>query len=343
MANVLLTNRCNRTCPYCFAKKEMADSSANRLSWENLIYIADFLLKSGEKRIALLGGEPTTHPDFVDFVCYLYEREFEICVFSNGIMSDARLGEVKKYLTEIPAERLSFVCNLNNPNQTPAPFEETRKINNFLEIMGPWVIPGFNIYRTDFELNFIFDMVLRYGMKRTLRLGMTHPLPNQENGYIRPEDIGTISERLYSFKPLLDKLRIKPGLDCGFPICKFNDDQLGWLFRLSGSAKFQCGPAIDIAPDMSVYSCFPLSAFHRKSLFEFDNLQQITEYYACILGKIREELPGIYDECDGCVHRDEGLCSGGGVCQLLNKLTGEAPIRVPEIQDELEKNRLPIR
>lgn len=342
MANVLLTTRCNRTCPYCFAKKEMGGATGDRMSWENLIFIADFLLKSGERSISLLGGEPTLHPDFVDFVCYLNERGFEICVFTNGIISKARLGEMKENLTGIPVERLSFVCNLNNPEQTPASEEENGRIRDFLAIMGPWSQPGFNIYRLDFDLGFIFDIVNRYGLKRTLRLGMTQPLPGQGNEYMRPEDIQKVIDRLYSFRPLMDRMRIKPGLDCGFPVCKFTDEQLGWLYRLSGRARFECGPAIDITPDMSIYSCFPLSAFHRKSIFDFDDMKQVVEYYTDIHHRLREELPGIYDECDGCVSRNEGLCSGGGVCQLLNKFTGEASIRMPDIENELKKNRLPV-
>jgi len=41
MANVLLTEKCVRACPYCFAKEYLKESKENMLSWENLIYIAD--------------------------------------------------------------------------------------------------------------------------------------------------------------------------------------------------------------------------------------------------------------------------------------------------------------
>lgn len=340
MPNILLTTICNRRCPYCFAKIEMDDATVKEMSWENLVYIADFLIKSREKKVSLLGGEPTLHPDFVDYVCYLNERGFDVCIFTNGIVSDDRLREIKENLSGMPPERLSFVCNLNNPEQTPASDEEIRKIHNFLAVMGPWVGAGFNIYRLDFKLDFLFDLVMRYGMRRTLRLGMTHPVPGHGNGYIQPEDIGKTIDRLYSYKPIMERLRIRPGLDCGFPICKFNDEQLGWLYRLSRHAKFECGPAIDITPDMSVYSCFPLSQFHRKSIFDFDDLKQVTDYYSKIGDQIRVELPGIYDACDGCIQREEGICSGGGVCQLLNKFVGEATIRMPEIENELHKNHM---
>jgi sulfatase maturation enzyme AslB (radical SAM superfamily) len=342
MANILLTSKCTRSCPYCFAEKEMAGSTGERMSWENLIYITDFLQASGEKSISLLGGEPTLHANFVDYVLYLIERNFNICVFTNGIMSEQRLDEIKEHLTSLPFDRLTFVCNLNNPEQTPAPPEHTRKIDEFLSFMGPWAQPGFNIYRLDFDLEFIFDFVNRYGMKRSLRIGITHPVPGTNGMHIKPHEIKTVINRLCSFKPLFDKFRVKPGPDCGFPICKFDDEQLGWLHRLSGSDfKFGCGPAIDITPDMSVYACFPLSKIHRKSIYEFDTIQQVGEFYSKMLEQIRVEIPGIYAECDGCIHRIEGACSGGGACQLFNRFMGEAVIRLPEIESEIKKTHLP--
>ena len=41
MANVLLTKKCVRSCPYCFAKEEMSGVDEEILEWEDLIYIID--------------------------------------------------------------------------------------------------------------------------------------------------------------------------------------------------------------------------------------------------------------------------------------------------------------
>jgi pyruvate-formate lyase-activating enzyme len=343
MANILLTSKCTRSCPYCFAEKEMTESSDQVMSWENLVYLADFLAAGGEKSVSLLGGEPTLHPDFVDYVLYLLERNFHVNVFTNGIMSPSRVSELKDHLGAISIDRLHFVCNLNNPRQTPAPPEHTKRIDDFLSAMGPWTEPGFNIYRVDFDLEFIFDFVNRYGMKRRLRLGLAHPVPGRNSLYIQPHEMGQAIERLYSYRPRFDRFQLDFGPDCGFPICKFNDEQLGWLYRLGGGdLRFRCGPAIDITPDMSVYACFPLSTFYRKSIFEFDTLGQVAEFYSGIHKKLRTEIPGIYPECDGCVQMSKGICSGGGTCQLLNRFTDEASVRLPEIENELKKTHLPL-
>ena len=72
MANILLTEKCVRSCPYCFAKEHMDGAESDRtITWDNLIYIADLLEISREPHVSLLAGEPTLHPDFIDFVLYL--------------------------------------------------------------------------------------------------------------------------------------------------------------------------------------------------------------------------------------------------------------------------------
>jgi hypothetical protein len=341
MANILLTTKCNRSCPYCFAENEMADSSGERLAWENLVYVADFLLANGQRNVSLLGGEPTLHPQCVDFIRYLLDRGFGVTVFSNGILSPARLGEFQRYLAAAPIDRLNIVCNLNDPLHTHPPAHETERLADFLSAMGPWTTAGFNIYRLDFDLDFIFDQIARYGMKRHLRIGITHPIPGQGNSFIKPQDIRTVVARLFSFRPLFDAYRIRPGVDCGFPLCAFTDEELGWLHRFPGISRFSCSPALDISPDMSVYHCFPLSNYKRRSLFEFDSLAEINAHFVRLRDEIRCEVAGIYEQCDGCRHQEDGVCAGGGLCQILGRFIAEAPIRLPGIVNEISKYRLP--
>ena len=144
MANILLTEKCVRACPYCFAKEYLKESKENLLSWENLIYMADLFESSHEKHLSLLGGEPTLHPNFIDFVMYLHQRKFHVNVFSNGIMSDKALEAAKEFLLKIPAENLSFVCNYNHPDSSTE--KETKQINRFFETFAPYISLSFNLY-----------------------------------------------------------------------------------------------------------------------------------------------------------------------------------------------------
>lgn len=343
MANILLTAKCTRACPYCFAEKEMADSTpSDILSWENMVFLADFLKASGEQSVSLLGGEPTIHPQFVDFVLYLVERRFRVLVFTNALMSPARFDEIRRHLGKLDLDAVTYVVNLNNPVQTePLPGEQ-EKIEAFLKEMGPWCMPGFNIYRTDFDLDFVFDTVARHGMKRRLRLGITHPVPGVDSAYIRPDQIKTVVDRLMTYAPRFERTRIRPQLDCGFVLCQFDDAQLGWMARWVPDTRFYCSTALDISPDLSIYGCFPMSEFHRRSILEFSSVREAVEYYENLRREIRVERAGIYEECDGCVHREERRCDGGGVCQSLKSMVDEAPVRMPVIENELPKADLHV-
>ena len=331
MANILLTQQCVRSCPYCFAKKHMADSEPDDiLTWENMMYIADLLEHSGEKRLSLLGGEPTLHPHFVDFVIYLIERRFHVNVFTSGILSEKMFVEAERTFMGIGLDKLSFVCNVNNPDKTS--FSELENVRRFLKTFGHLTTAGFNIYKPDFKLDFIFQYINEYGLGRHIRLGLAHPIPGQHNIYVPVEKMKDMAECLLSYLPIFERLKIKAGFDCGFPLCIFTEEQIGKLFKHNcGKLSFGCGPAIDIGPDMTVWGCFPLSNKHRKSLYEFNSMQEIHNYYRDLHQKVRIEIAGIFDACDDCLYRDEGLCMGGCLAHSYNHFMNEANIRFKEI------------
>ena len=328
MANILLTQRCVRSCPYCFARKHMDDSAEDTISWQDIIYIADLFESGGERHLSLLGGEPTLHPDFIDILLYLLRRNFHISVFTSGIMAESKLEELARSLENENPEQYAFICNLNHPDLSKP--EETGRIEEFLKIFGGQVTLSFNIYRIDFEMEYLFDTINRFDLKRHIRLGLAHPIPGEQNEYIPPEQFPEMAGRLLLYLPVFIKNNVSPGFDCGFPLCLFSDDQLGKLMRLQkgvfNTVKFVCNPAIDIGPDMSVWSCFPLSNVRKRSLFEFDSVREIADYYKEFHREVRSRQSGLFPECDGCVYIDNDLCAGGCLAHILDREMREARV-----------------
>lgn len=321
MANILLTERCVRACPYCFAKKQMNDlSSKEQISWEDFIHVADLVEASGERHVSLLGGEPTLHPHFVDFVLYLAARNVLVTVFTSGIMSEEKLEEARSNLTEKDGG-VKFVCNLNDPESSSA--QETSRIREFLKAFGRQVSLSFNIYRSDFQMEFLFEHIERFGLRPHVRLGLAHPIAGEQNTHIPPERFGDMVARLVSFLPLFERFNVSPGFDCGFPLCVFTDEQLGRLHRTQkgeGSGiRFVCNPALDIGADMSVWSCFPLARYKRRSLYEFNSLGEVREHYKALHVEARARKGGLFPSCDTCVHRTNGHCAGGCLAHVLNQ------------------------
>lgn len=74
-----ITNRCNMTCHFCW--------NPNRV--DNDMNIADFerLCRTLPKPVLLklMGGEPTLHPDLLDFLRIAYNHHHKVTVVSNGL------------------------------------------------------------------------------------------------------------------------------------------------------------------------------------------------------------------------------------------------------------------
>ena len=141
-----------------------------------------------------------------------------------------------------------------------------------------------------------------------------------------------MARNFISYLPIFDRLKIAPGFDCGMPMCIFNEKQLGILYKVCNrNLQFGCGPAVDIGPDMMVWSCFPLSDFNKKSLYDFNSIQDIVKFYQKLHNKIRIEIGGIFEECDDCQYRDKELCLGGCIAHIINGFKNEAAVRPKEV------------
>ncbi len=96
--NILIeiTERCNLTCPTCFAGSSPHHS--RMMSVDDFTRQVDQLVAGGKANtdvIQLSGGEPTVHPELMTMVDILIDRGFlNVCINSNGIkMAQRRFTE----------------------------------------------------------------------------------------------------------------------------------------------------------------------------------------------------------------------------------------------------------
>ena len=79
---VYITEKCNADCPTCFNKDERSSAS---MSFEMFRQICDLFSENGIGHIKIMGGEPTLHPEFKDFVAYSQTKFAHIHLFTNGV------------------------------------------------------------------------------------------------------------------------------------------------------------------------------------------------------------------------------------------------------------------
>lgn len=290
------------------------------MSWEDFMYAADFLALGGLNHISLLGGEPTLHPEFTELVRYLYERGFHSAVFTSGVLSATKLADLVSLLEKLEETqvRLNFICNVNHPSISPE--QELERQYAFLAAVKSHACLSYNIYQPDFDLDFLADYIERFELKRHVRLGLAHPIYQAQNLFIAKEQMKTVADRLVAAYPLFSQREITLGMDCGFPMCMFDDNGLGKMYKLSTNGiAFHCGAAIDIGTSLDVWPCFPLSGYERRSLYDFSSFKELEDYERTVVEKIRETQKGIFPECAICPHRKANRCSGGCAAHVLSQ------------------------
>ena len=331
MPNILLTQNCIMSCPYCCARKHMHDAPPEDiLKWEDLIYIIDFFQAGGDTNISLLGGEPFLHPDIVDYILYIIHRGMHVTVFTSGVVSEKILSDAIQKLENVDPRTLGFVVNLNNPRETS--FSENESIGRFFNAFSRFCTLSINVYKLNFDYSYALNTINKYGLQRHIRLGLAHPIPGKKNMCIKPEDLPNMAKELMAYLPTFEAFDIHVGFDCGMPMCIFNDEELGKLFKHTfGNANFRCGAAIDVGPDLDVWACFPLSGYNKHSLLEFQNHEELCHNFADFHNTVRTEVGGIFQKCDNCEYRQKGICSGGCLSHSLNKFVNEEHIRNAQV------------
>jgi sulfatase maturation enzyme AslB (radical SAM superfamily) len=322
--NVLVSNSCNRRCPYCFAAERVSYTSSEGsepkaaprfISVEDFDRVVEFAARSRVGKFGILGGEPSTHPRFPALLERALQKELEVKVFTNGLWRARDIEAVGRLEGDL-AKRLTLVVNVNQPEITQQREQERQR--RLLEALGRMCVLSFNVYDVEFDPLFLIDLILRFKTRRHIRLGVAQPLAELESEHVGVERYGELSPRIMKLVEACDEHDIAVGFDCGFTLCMFTPEQIGRL-QLAGSRfKASCGPAVDVGTDLSIWSCFPLSTFAGgASLTDFENVEQVVRYFQ----KQYERLywTGAMAECVGCKYLKRRQCPGGCAAHVYRK------------------------
>lgn len=310
MANIAITSQCNRNCSYCFTQQEY-QAGANSVGHMPLdIYeqTLDFVVRSGINQIRMLGGEPTLHPDFILYLELALKTGRPVRLFSNGLMPE----NVLEFINTVPDEKINIVLNITILTDNSVEMQSRRE--STLNQLNQKIMLGVNIFKKDLQLNFLFDIIRNYGLKKIVRLGLAHPCIGYQNQYLLPRYYFLIGQKIADFAREAQKQSIKINLDCGFVPCMFNGEDLNEL-GLDPSLGNHCEPIPDILPDGAIIPCYSLSGVDRKRM---DSALSIDEVRAQSLRAILEyNSTGIFKICSICDYKSRGLCSGGCTAQKI--------------------------
>jgi radical SAM protein with 4Fe4S-binding SPASM domain len=268
----------------------------------------DFMIRSDIKQIRILGGEPTLHPDFISFLELALKTDRPVRLFSNGLMPE----KIVEFLKEVPDEKINIVLNITRLADNSR--ELRPKLERTLNQLNQKIMLGLNIFKKDMQLNFLFDLIQFYGLKKLVRLGLAHPCIGYKNQYLLPKNYFLIGETIADFAREAQKQSVKINLDCGFVPCMFNGEDLSEL-GLDTSLGNHCEPIPDILPDGSIIPCYSLSGVDRKTLDSALSIDTVRVRFQEKFSKYSST--GIFKICAVCEHKSRGLCSGGCTAQKI--------------------------
>jgi len=291
MANIILTNECQRNCQYCFASK---DKDRNEdFTVENFDKVIN-LLSTGPKLINLLGGEPTLHENFNLFLDKLLKDEFQVQVFTNGMLDEDKLNKLISVIdsNSINKDQLYFCVNINEEKYRSE--DEDKLTRHFLKHMSSLAYPSFNIFEKEAKLDFLIDLVKEYDLDPLIKLGLG--LPGGDK-HLPLKDYREVGLKILEFSDKVKANDIGIIFDCGFPLCLFT---LSEVSRLNSNPlndlMFYCGTPLDIHPDMTATNCYPLAHLHKVSLDKFDKFEDLYHYFKYTF----KCDVGLYEECTSC-------------------------------------------
>lgn len=318
MANLEISSVCNLSCPFCFASEHMhrmkRAHSAHFIAMDTFEKHLTYLTDTDVDELRLIGGEPTLHPQFPEIIERAHRRDKPIMVFSHGVMSDAALSA----LEALPPEDCTVLINMNAAKSGTDlnPDDQTRRMNT-IQRLGSRILLGYNIYKTDFQLDFLIPIILETNAKREIRLGLAHPTLEGSNHYLHPKQYPIVGAKIARFSQLAAQENIVLDFDCGFVRCMFTDEDFLLLRNANANIAFNCGPIIDVDIEGAAFHCYPLAGKFRVLINEYRDIDAVRTAL-----KLKTELyrtVGIYRECTSCAYKLGGECSGGGLEHIMRR------------------------
>jgi hypothetical protein len=176
-----------------------------------------FLQRSGFPEARLLGGEPTEHPRFCEYLTRALDRGFRVVVFSGGLVPEP----VLEHMAALPVDNLSVVLNAADPVEDPEALVKRQR--EVCRALGAKVMLGVNIRSSNQNPAYVLDWVTEYDLYRMVRVGIAHPIWGGTNDFFRFRGPRVISvfERLVTIGA---DIGVNVCFDCGFTPCMFSQE-----------------------------------------------------------------------------------------------------------------------
>ncbi len=310
MHSIMLTNKCNNNCIYCFAKNAY-NYCSDFISMKNFIYALDFIANSFNS-VGIIGGEPTLHPNFREILELIIK---DTRIKSSVIYTNAY--KIADFLDLINNEKFTLLINCNSPSDIGREGYNNFR-NNVIEcsrkLSDSRFRLGFNLYKPNQNYSFLINL-LQETKQKNLRFAISVP------SFLNEESIDIIDFHKQIKKTMLEifehlqAINVTPHFDCNaFPNCLLNENDKLFFKQIQEKAKQNgiktelinnkqiCTPQLVIKPDLSVIRCFASADYQKVNIKEFKNAIDLYQHFYLNLD-VFQNITFHRKECINCKYK----------------------------------------
>lgn len=311
---VLITDYCNQSCPFCFARVEMKSPVKKEISIEDFKMIVKKCQQAGVLRIALEGGEPMIHSKIEQILKLSLDSFIHVHINTNGIFSD----QVEQILYGA-GHRVSLFFNISTPGFV---FNKNvralvmKRIKKLCQTCPTTLVITSKFFHEK-DAKDIINLIDKNLIKRvTIRLGVEGVIAGERN-YSSISDFPRIGNNFFKVFRYVENLSPSLSIVLSKSIvpCMFTEEQRNYLKSKGFLKQFHCHPESEgvwfsITPSLDTFMCYPLSTSNRFKIAKDSSFINLRDYYQNIQKKHDEEFA--LPECKKCQFfgLKEGKCPG---------------------------------
>jgi radical SAM protein with 4Fe4S-binding SPASM domain len=303
---LILSYKCNLNCDFCFSDSlEKADPG--RIDSKFFNYILDWMENKDYESVCLFGGEPTIHPEFLNFSRILKEKGYKVYFASNGLYGD----DISKGLHSIDFLKTTF----NIPCSDTISHRHKEIIEKNLNNFPNHINKSFRITIADDNKNFNFlEKLIQKYHPDDVSYALAFPANNNNNSFVNKEMIDTFLPEMKKITEMVNKYNVTSTLVKPIPLCNFSTEDI--MFLLSNSNKLglcdiyhdNYSQLTTVSPSGRLYPCISLPEMSSLNLNNKPNFEDIGKANKNLTEKLRSKP--VLDKCKKCNLYNSYICQG---------------------------------
>jgi len=283
--------------------------------------IVDKHIASNQRQIKLLGGEPTQHPQFEEFLRYAFDNNVEVTIISNFLFSKEVRDVILRYLEKAPMHFLINATELDKADRMAIFRENYDTIYKFLYARdaetniacGITIDPDVPVEKYISYVEYLQKNLIAI---EKMRISLAFPGSDNQKGnffFINNKKLGDYF--VYLVKTLLN-MNIPSTLDCILFPCMFEGkEEMKFLMKFFDQFnRSKCGDTAgptDYLPDGNAIYCYPcnrLSVNTSKFKTNASVVESLRMKYA--ISRSLVDMPESCLKCGYYGNKCDGPCLG---------------------------------